>query len=47
MMIGFYMGCGASLIGAALAPSLTALAFVLFSLGMFAAIYHPVGTHGP
>ena len=44
MMIGFYLGCGASLIGAALAPSLTVLAFALFSLGIFAAIYHPVGT---
>lgn len=44
MMIGFYLGCGASLVGAALAPSLTVLAFALFALGMFAAIYHPVGT---
>jgi MFS family permease len=44
MMVGFYVGCGASLIGAALAPSLTALTVALFSLGVFAAIYHPVGT---
>jgi len=44
MMVGFYLGCGASLIGAALSPSLTALAVALFVLGMFAAIYHPVGT---
>ena len=44
LMVGFYLGCGASLIAAALAPSLTVLAFALFSLGMFAAIYHPVGT---
>ena len=44
MMIGFYVGCGLSLIGAALAPSLVALGVALFALGMFAAIYHPVGT---
>jgi len=44
MMVGFYLGCGLSLIGAALAPSLVALAVALFALGMFAAIYHPVGT---
>ncbi len=44
MMFAFYVGCGASLIGAALAPSLWALAVALFALGVFAAIYHPVGT---
>jgi len=44
MMVGFYVGCGLSLIGAALSPSLTALAVALFMLGVFAAIYHPVGT---
>ena len=44
MMVAFYVGCGLSLIGAALAPSLWALAVALFALGMFAAIYHPVGT---
>ena len=44
MMVAFYLGCGASLIGAALAPSLMALAIALFMLGIFAAIYHPVGT---
>jgi MFS family permease len=44
MMLAFYWGCGLSLIGAALAPSLYALAFALFMLGVFAAIYHPVGT---
>jgi MFS family permease len=44
LMVAFYLGCGASLIGAALAPSLYVLAFALFCLGMFAAIYHPVGT---
>jgi predicted MFS family arabinose efflux permease len=44
MMLLFYIGCGVSLIGAALAPSLYVLAASLFSLGVFAAIYHPVGT---
>ncbi len=44
LMIAFYFGCGVSLVGAALAPSLTGLAIALFSLGLFAAIYHPVGT---
>jgi len=44
MMIGFYVGCGLSLVAAAFAPSLAVLAVALFALGMFAAIYHPVGT---
>ncbi len=44
LMFAFYLGCGASLIAAALAPSLYVLGFALFSLGVFAAIYHPVGT---
>jgi MFS family permease len=44
MMAIFYIGCGISLIGAAFAPSLAALAVCLFALGVFAAIYHPVGT---
>jgi MFS family permease len=43
MMALFYIGCGLSLVAAALAPNLTALAAALFALGMFAAIYHPVG----
>jgi MFS family permease len=43
MMALFYLGCGASLVGAALAPNFTFLAVALFALGMFAAIYHPVG----
>jgi MFS family permease len=43
MMGAFYLGCGVSLIGAALAPNLAVLAVALFALGMFAAIYHPVG----
>ena len=44
MMVAFYLGCGVALIGAALAPSLIGLAIALFVLGIFAAIYHPVGT---
>ena len=44
MMALFYFGCGVSLIGAALAPNLIWLAVALAALGMFAAIYHPVGT---
>jgi len=44
MMVAFYVGCGLSLVGAAFAPSLYALAIALFALGVFAAIYHPVGT---
>ena len=44
LMVAFYVGCGLSLVAAAFAPSLTVLAIALFSLGMFAAIYHPVGT---
>ncbi len=43
-MAAFFIGCGVSLIGAALAPSLIMLAVALFVLGIFAAIYHPVGT---
>ena len=44
MMVAFYVGCGLSLVAAALAPSLIMLALALFALGVFAAIYHPVGT---
>jgi MFS family permease len=44
MMVAFFVGCGVSLVAAAFAPSLTMLAVALFVLGIFAAIYHPVGT---
>src|SRR4051812_6551661 len=44
MMVLFYLGCGTSLLAAALAPNLIVLAVALFALGVFAAIYHPVGT---
>ncbi len=43
MMVAFYLGCGASLCVASWAPDLIALASALFMLGVFAAIYHPVG----
>ncbi len=43
MMAAFYIGCGVSLAGAGLAPNLTMLAVAMFALGVFAAIYHPVG----
>lgn len=43
MMAVFWFGCGASLIAAGAAPNLIMLAFALGALGMFAAIYHPVG----
>src|SRR5262249_45724553 len=44
MMALFYAGCGLSLLAAGLAPNLIVLAVALTALGMFAAIYHPVGT---
>ena len=44
MMVLFYAGCGVSLIAAGLAPNLIVLATALAGVGVFAAIYHPVGT---
>jgi predicted MFS family arabinose efflux permease len=44
MMTLFFLGCGVSLAGAALAPNPATLAVALAVLGVFAAIYHPVGT---
>src|SRR5262249_37257282 len=44
MMALFYLGCGVSLASAAFAPSPVVLGVALAALGMFAAIYHPVGT---
>jgi MFS family permease len=44
MIALFYLGCGTSLAAAGLAPNLVVLAVSLFVLGIFAAIYHPVGT---
>jgi MFS family permease len=43
MMGLFYLGCGASLALTAFAPNPWWLAAGMFLLGMFAAIYHPVG----
>src|SRR5260370_6559082 len=43
IMALFYFGCAASLVAAGLAPTPLWLAFAMFFLGMFAAIYHPVG----
>ncbi len=44
MMALFYGGCGLSLLFAGLAPNLVVLAAALAGVGVFAAIYHPVGT---
>jgi MFS family permease len=44
MIAVFYAGCGLSLLVAGLATSLPVLASALLALGVFAAIYHPVGT---
>src|SRR5215813_11469157 len=44
MMAVFYAGCGLSLVAAGFAPNLVVLAVALTALGLFAAIYHPVGT---
>jgi MFS family permease len=44
MMALFFGGCGLSLLAAGLAPNLVVLAVALFALGIFASIYHPVGT---
>jgi len=44
MMLLFFLGSSASLLAAGLAPNLVALTVALCALGMFAAIYHPVGT---
>jgi len=43
MMAAFYIGCGVSLLGIAASPNLLMLAVAMFALGVFAAIYHPVG----
>ncbi len=43
MMTAFYLGCGVSLAATAFAPTLFWLSVCMFGLGMFAAIYHPVG----
>jgi MFS family permease len=44
MMAVFFFGCGVSLAVAGFSPNLVVLQVALFVLGVFAAIYHPVGT---
>ncbi|HEY7301957.1 MAG TPA: MFS transporter [Xanthobacteraceae bacterium] len=44
MIALFYFGCAGSLLLAGLAPNLLVLTVALTGLGIFAAIYHPVGT---
>ncbi|MBV9735026.1 MAG: MFS transporter [Acidisphaera sp.] len=44
MMAAFFLGTGASLALAGLAPGPLALALALAAAGLFAAIYHPIGT---
>jgi MFS family permease len=43
LMAVFFLGCSVSLAMAAAAPNMIWLAVALFALGVFAAIYHPVG----
>ena len=43
LMAIFFFGCAAALAAAAAAPSMFWLAIALFVLGIFAAIYHPIG----
>jgi MFS family permease len=43
LMAVFFFGCAASLAAAAAAPNMFWLAVALLALGVFAAIYHPVG----
>ncbi len=43
MMAAFFFGCGVSLIAVALSPNLFMLSVSMFALGVFSAIYHPVG----
>lgn len=44
MLAGFFLGCGLSLFGLATATTPFVLGAWLLVLGIFAAIYHPVGT---
>jgi predicted MFS family arabinose efflux permease len=44
MMVAFYIGCGLSCAAAAFSPNFITLAISLFAIGVFASIYHPVGT---
>ena len=44
MMAIFFIGTGVSAFAVGLAPNFTLLAVALFGVGIFGAIYHPVGT---
>ena len=44
MIAIFFIGTGVSAAAVGLAPNFTMLAIALFAVGVFAAIYHPVGT---
>jgi MFS family permease len=44
MIAVYFFGCGLSLIAVGLSSDFTVLAVALFAMGVFAAIYHPVGT---
>ena len=44
MMAIFFIGTGVSAAAVGLAPNFTLLAVALFGVGLFGAIYHPVGT---
>jgi len=44
MIATFFIGTGVSAAAVGLAPNFTLLAVALFAVGIFAAIYHPVGT---
>lgn len=44
MMAIFFIGTGVSAFAVGLAPNFTLLAVALFAVGVFGAIYHPVGT---
>lgn len=43
MMVLFFFGCGVSMLAVAWAPNLLVLSAAMFALGVFSAIYHPVG----
>jgi MFS family permease len=43
MMAIYFFGTGLSAVGVGLAPDFTTLTVALFAVGVFAAIYHPVG----
>ena len=43
MMLVFFFGIGISAVATALAQSPLQMAFGLFAIGVFGAIYHPVG----